>query len=110
MCWRSFNLMHAAGVTLVCSSDAGVSVHKPHGLLPHSVAALTRAGFTAAEALRAATAIAADACRVGDRKGRLARGYDADVLAVAGDPFHDVDDLRRVVAVYREGERVDPAK
>jgi imidazolonepropionase-like amidohydrolase len=102
--------MRAAGVTLVCSSDAGVSVHKPHGLLPHSVAALTRAGFTTAEALRAATATAADACRVGNRKGRLARGHDADVLAVAGDPFRDIGDLRRVVAVYRQGERVDPAR
>ena len=104
------DLMRAAGVTLVCSSDAGVSAHKPHGLLPHSIAALTRAGFTAAEALRAATAVAADACRVGNRKGRLARGYDADVLAVAGDPFYEIDDLRRVVAVYREGRRAIPAK
>jgi imidazolonepropionase-like amidohydrolase len=104
------NLMRAAGVTLVCSSDAGVSAHKPHGLLPHSIAALTRTGFTTAEALRAATAVAADACRIGDVKGRLARGYDADVLAVAGDPFNDIDDLRRVVAVYREGRRIIPAK
>jgi len=104
------NLMRAAGVTLVCSSDAGASAHKPHGLLPHSIAALTRTGFTAAEALRAATAVAADACRVRDRKGRLARGYDADVFAVAGDPFHDIDDLHRVVAVYREGRRTIPAK
>lgn len=102
--------MRAAGVTLVCSSDAGVSAHKPHGLLPHSVAALTRAGCTTAEALRAATATAADACRVGDRKGRLARGHDADVLAVAGDPFRNIGDLRRVIAVYREGERADPAR
>lgn len=96
--------LRAAGVTVVCSSDAGVSAHKPHGLLPHSVAALTRAGFTATEALRAATATAADACRVGHRKGRLARGHDADILVVAGDPFRDIRDLRRVVAVYREGE------
>lgn len=96
--------LRVAGVTLVCSSDAGVSAHKPHGLLPHSVAALVAAGFPVVEALRAATSTAADACQV--RKGRLARGWDADLLAVAGDPCHDVDDLRRVVAVYREGELV----
>jgi imidazolonepropionase-like amidohydrolase len=102
-------IMRTAGVTLVCSSDAGVSAHKPHGLLPHSIAALTRAGFTVAQALRAATAIAADACGVGDHKGRLARGYDADIVVVAGDPFHNVGNLRRVVAVYRDGECVHPA-
>jgi imidazolonepropionase-like amidohydrolase len=96
--------LRVAGVTLVCSSDAGVSAHKPHGLLPHSVAALVAAGFPAVEALRAATSTAADACRV--RKGRLARGWAADLLAVSGDPCQAVDDLRRVVAVYREGELV----
>jgi len=99
--------MRAAGVKLVCSSDAGVSAHKPHGLLPHSVATLTRAGFTTAEAIRAATATAAAACRVEDRKGLLSRGHDADILAVAGDPFRDIDNLSRIVAIYREGERVD---
>ncbi len=98
--------LRVAGVTLVCSSDAGVSAHKPHGLLPHSVAALVEAGFPAIEALRAATSTAGDACRV--RKGRLARGWDADLLAVAGDPCLDIDDLRRVVAVYRNGELVVP--
>jgi imidazolonepropionase-like amidohydrolase len=40
----------------------------------------------------------------------LARGYDADIVVVAGDPFHNVDDLRRVVAVYRDGEYVYPAR
>ena len=104
------NLMRAASMKLVCSSDAGVSAHKPHGLLPHSIAALAKIGFTTAEALHAATAAAANACQMGDRKGRLARGYDADILAVSGDPFRDIDDLHRVVAVYREGQRSIPAR
>jgi hypothetical protein len=60
-------------------------------------------GFTAAEALRAVTSMAADACRVGDRKGRIARGYDADLLAVAGDPLTDANAVREVVAVFRAG-------
>jgi imidazolonepropionase-like amidohydrolase len=96
--------LRTAGVAVVCSSDAGVSAHKPHGLLPHSVAALVRAGFSTSEALRAATATAADACRV--RVGRLAPGFAADLLAVAGDPWQDIGALRRVVAVYRSGELV----
>src|SRR5262249_16876456 len=53
---------------------------------------------------------AAEACLLGSRKGRLARGHDADILVAAGNPFYDVGDLRRGVAVYREGERVDPAR
>jgi imidazolonepropionase-like amidohydrolase len=63
-------------------------------------------GFTGAEALRAVTSLAADACRVGDRKGRIAPGYDADLLAVDGDPLTDPSAVRRVVAVFRAGQRV----
>jgi imidazolonepropionase-like amidohydrolase len=64
---------------------------------------LTSAGFTGAEALRAVTSVAATACRVGDRKGRIAPGYDADLLAVDGDPLTDANALREVVAVFRAG-------
>jgi len=37
------------------------------------------------------------------RKGRLAPGLDADVLAVDGDPIADPDALHRIRAVYARG-------
>jgi imidazolonepropionase-like amidohydrolase len=67
---------------------------------------MTSAGFSGAEALRAVTSVAADACRVGDRKGRIAPGYDADLLAVVGDPLTDPTAVREVAAVFRAGHRV----
>ena len=33
-------------------------------------------------------------------------GLDADLLAIAGDPFHNLDALQQVVAVFRGGVRV----
>jgi imidazolonepropionase-like amidohydrolase len=39
-------------------------------------------------------------------KGRIAPGYDADLLAVAGDPLINPAALREVVAVFRAGQRV----
>jgi imidazolonepropionase-like amidohydrolase len=63
-------------------------------------------GFTGAEALRMVTSVAADACRVGDRKGRIAPGYDADLLAATGDPLTDPNAIREVAAVFRAGHRV----
>ncbi|CAA9383025.1 MAG: hypothetical protein AVDCRST_MAG66-437, partial [uncultured Pseudonocardia sp.] len=48
----------------------------------------------------------AQVCGVGDRKGRVAPGYDADLLAVAGDPVADLGALLTPVAVLRAGELV----
>jgi imidazolonepropionase-like amidohydrolase len=98
--------MRAAGVPLTMSSDAGIGPHKPHDVLPWGPQVMTSAGFSGTEALRAVTSVAAQACRVGDRKGRIAPGYDADLLAVTGDPLTDANVLRDVVAVFRAGHRV----
>ena len=98
--------LRAAGVPLTVSSDAGIGPHKPHDVLPWAPGLITRIGFTGAEALRAVTSAAADTCRVGDRKGRIAPGYDADLLAVAGDPLTDANAVRDVAAVFRAGHRV----
>jgi imidazolonepropionase-like amidohydrolase len=63
-------------------------------------------GFSNAEALASATSLAARACGVADRKGRLLPGYDADLLAVAGDPITDLHDVLHVQAVFSSGRRV----
>jgi imidazolonepropionase-like amidohydrolase len=58
------------------------------------------------DALRAITSVAAHTCGLGDRKGRIAPGYDADLLAVDGDPTIDPTALHRVVALYAGGRWV----
>jgi imidazolonepropionase-like amidohydrolase len=98
--------LRAAGVPLAASSDAGIIPAKPHGLLPYSAAAFVEAGFTPVEALRAVTSTAARAVGLADLVGRLAPGYAADVLVVAGDPLRDIGALRSVTAVFRDGVRV----
>ena len=40
---------------------------------------------------------------LGDRIGRLASGYDADIIALDGDPISDISAVRRVVFVMRGG-------
>jgi imidazolonepropionase-like amidohydrolase len=98
--------MHREGVRLVASTDAGISPQRPHDVAPHAVAFLAHAGLTCSEALAAGTSVAADVCGVGDRKGRLRVGMDADLLAVAGDPLHDPAALLDVRAVFRAGQAV----
>jgi imidazolonepropionase-like amidohydrolase len=102
-----FRRIREAGVTLVCASDSGIVPAKPHDVLPWAAEMFVNTnGATPLQALRAMTSIAARACRVDDRKGRVAPGYDADLLAVPGNPLEDILALARPAAVYRLGVRV----
>lgn len=102
-------LIVGSGATFVLGSDAGIGPSKPHDMLPYAVEFLAEA-TGAVDALAAVTSRAARACGVGDSVGRLAPGYDADLLAVRGDPVVDVRALHDVVAVYRAGVRVADAR
>lgn len=105
-CRANLGLMHRAGVRVICSSDAGVVPGKPHDVLPHAVMVFGSIGFSNADALAAATAHAAEACGLAHRKGRIRPGYDADILAVAGDPMARLDALLDIEAVFRGGTKV----
>ena len=102
---RQVARMHAAGVRIVSGTDGGIGAAKPHGLLPTSAAFLVKGGVSTVAALASATALAAAACGLGDSKGRLRAGYDADLLVVDGDPAADIAALARPVAVFAGGRR-----
>lgn len=96
--------MYRAGVRLITGSDGGISAGKSHGILPEAIADYVAGGVPVEAALAAATSAAADACGLGDRKGRLRAGFDADLVLVAGNPIHEVSALKRVEAVFVSGE------
>jgi imidazolonepropionase-like amidohydrolase len=102
--------MAASGATIVVGSDAGIAPIKPHDVLRDAPAQLLQIGLTPAEALRAITSRAAAVIGLGDRKGRLAPGYDADVLVVDGDPLADPGALGRVRDVYVRGEALNSSR
>jgi imidazolonepropionase-like amidohydrolase len=103
---ESWTQLHRDGARVVPGTDAGVAPFKPHDVLPYGLAALTGLGMTNLEALRAATSVAADACGLTGRKGRLVPGADADLLAVTGDPLSDIYAIHDVAAVMRAGRWV----
>lgn len=88
------------------STDAGVAPGRRHDVLPDDLVYLSRHGFTSTEVLTGATAAAAASCGLGHRKGRIAPGYDADLLAVAAGVDHDPAGLCDVKAVWRSGTQV----
>jgi imidazolonepropionase-like amidohydrolase len=101
--------LYESGALLVPGSDAGVGPAKPHDVLPYAPEDLAAAGLSPAEILWALTSRAAQACGVGHRKGRIAPGFDADILAVDGNPLADPGAIRRLRAVYAGGQAVRPA-
>jgi imidazolonepropionase-like amidohydrolase len=91
------------GVTLISGGDSGINPVKPHGVLPTAIADLVTAGMPAADALASATSTAARVLGLGDRKGFLRAGHDADLLIVHGNPTDDIAHLRRVHTVVCGG-------
>ena len=101
--WAFVGRLHGAGVRLVSGVDSGIGPAKRHGVLPHAVCELVTAGLSVTQALATATSGAAQACGVSGRKGRLAPGYDADLLVVDGDLEIDVTALHRPQSVLLRG-------
>ena len=97
--------MYQAGVRLVGGADAGIGPNKAHGLYAESVVELA-AATGVVDSLAASTSTAAQVCGLGGRKGRLASGYDADLVVVAGDLARDVIGLREVRQVVLRGQLV----
>jgi imidazolonepropionase-like amidohydrolase len=95
--------LHRAGVRIVSGVDSGIQPPKAHGTLPFAVIELATAGIPVTEALATATSAAATACGL-DRTGRLAPGFDADLLVVKGDLSQDVSALHRPESVLLAGD------
>ena len=101
--WDFVGWLHRAGVRLISGADSGIGPAKRHGVLPHAVCELVSVGLGITDALATATSGAAQECGVGARKGRLALGYDADLLVVDGDLQTDVTALHRPRSVLLGG-------
>ena len=99
--------MTAFGIRLISGDDAGIGPGKAHGRYAEAVIELGQVTGTV-PALVAASSSAAAAIGLGRSKGRLRRGYDADVIVVDGDLAADLTALRHVRQVVLRGVPVSP--
>lgn len=102
---RVVGLARDAGVLVGAGTDAG-SPETPHPTLVGELQCLTAAGMTPAEALVAATGDAARILGLEGEIGTIAPGRAADLVAVGGDPTADLEHLRDVRLVVRDGRLV----
>ena len=98
----SFQLAHRAGVRIAAGADSGTPLNFHGSLLPE-LTLMVKYGMTPLEAIRAATVTAADCLGLGEVTGRVAPGYAADLIAVAGDPAERIEALADLKLVLVSG-------
>jgi len=99
---RTFKDALAAGVTICNGSDVGAY---PHGDNAREIELLVEYGMTPVQALQSATVVDARVFHLADR-GSIAPGLLADLVAVEGDPTHDIHALHHVRFVMKGGQVV----
>jgi imidazolonepropionase-like amidohydrolase len=80
-----------------------------HGKNAHEIIAMNKLGLPPIEAIRAATANAADLMGWRDQVGLIEVGSYADVIGVSGDPLADITELEHVKFVTTAAEKSSTA-
>ena len=95
------------GVTLVTGTDSGnfLVIHGP--ALHRELQLWVQAGIPPAVALQAATYNGAKLLREDTRIGLIAKGRDADLVLVDGNPLQDIKQTEAIQIVLFRGEMVD---
>ncbi|MEU4804941.1 FAD-dependent oxidoreductase [Actinosynnema sp. NPDC023587] len=93
--------------THLADSDVLLAFGTDAGMIPYDetwreFTALARVGIGAERALKSATSVAADLLERPDL-GRVRRGAVADLVAVPGNPLHDIEVMGRVDFVMQDG-------
>lgn len=104
---EAFRKAVKAGVRIGFGTDAGIY---PHGQNARQFAYMVRYGLTPLGAIRAATIDAARCLGQERNFGSVTPGKFADMIAVSGDPLADVETLRRVAGVIKEGRLITASR
>ncbi len=92
-----------AGAGILAGTDMGNPYVLPGFALHEELANLVAAGLTPCEALRAASANAAECMQASDRWGTIAAGRRADLILVEANPLADVANAARRAGVVLHG-------
>lgn len=91
-------LLHEAAVPMMIGTDGGGGIMMDREMQLHR-----EAGIPVWDVLRMATSGAADIMGMGERIGRIEKGYEADLAVFDADPVADVRAIGQVYAVINNG-------
>jgi len=99
---QTFAEAYEAGVNIAFGTDSGVSAHGDNAL---EFQYMVEAGMPEAEAIQAATSVAAGILK-NDKLGVIKEGNLADIVAVKGNPLEDITTLQNIGFVMKNGDIV----
>ncbi len=99
---RTVRDAHRIGVKIVTGSDTS---YGPKSLtrIPEEIVNLTTMGLSPLEAIQAATTVNAEMLQLDKEIGQVAPGFQADLIAVDGNPLNDIDTIEDVLLVVSNG-------
>jgi imidazolonepropionase-like amidohydrolase len=92
------------GLKIVFGTDAVAGSHGRN--FEELIYRVEKGGQDPMAAIVSATSLAAESLGIADKVGSVARGLEADLIAVEGDPLQDINALKRVVWVMKGGRVV----
>jgi imidazolonepropionase-like amidohydrolase len=95
-------LAHRLGVKIAAATDTGYGSESVLRL-SHELLELVGVGLTPLEAIRSATTVGAELLGIDDRVGRIAAGYEADLLVLDRNPLEDIGAYQDVLFVMSDG-------
>jgi imidazolonepropionase-like amidohydrolase len=98
---KSFKAALDAGVTICMGGDVGVF---SHGDNLREMEMMVEYGMKPIDVLRSSTAVNADVFKINDKVGRIKPGLFADVIAVDGDPSENINPLRKIKFLMKDGD------
>jgi imidazolonepropionase-like amidohydrolase len=99
---ESFKKALKAGVKIVFGTDmGGIPWTEP---IAQEFSRMVELGMAPSDAIRSATSRPAEMLDMQGKLGAIAPGGFADVIAVDGDPLHDIKILQKVTFVMKNGQ------
>jgi imidazolonepropionase-like amidohydrolase len=98
---KTFAAALRSGVTILMGGDVGVFAHGENAL---EMELMVEYGMPAMEVMRSATSVNADVFGIAGKVGRIKSGLLADLLVVDGNPSENINSIRRVENVMKDGK------
>lgn len=97
---QTFTKAYKAGVKIAFGTDSGVSAHGDNGL---EFVLMVEAGMKPIEAIRSATYHGAVLLNELENLGTVEAGKFADLVAVKGDPLANIEEMRDIDFIMKDG-------